>query len=182
MSTFNTAAFKAYDIRGRLPDELNVDLAYRIGRAYAEYLQPTRVVVGYDIRLSSPELAAAVSQGLIDGGSEVLDLGMVGTEEVYFATFHLQTDGGIMVTASHNPKEYNAYYQEAVDRVDKLIDSKSEETKDFILKTILKDKNLDIIFKFSELHWFLDNISLKYRNKLLKRLYGYIINKLEGRI
>ena len=107
MSTFNTAAFKAYDIRGRLPDELNVDLAYRIGRAYAEYLQPTRVVVGYDIRLSSPELAAAVSQGLIDGGSEVLDLGMVGTEEVYFATFHLQTDGGIMVTASHNPKEYN---------------------------------------------------------------------------
>ena len=85
-------------------------------------------------------------------------------------------------TYVNNPKEYNAYYQEAVDRVDKLIDSKSEETKDFILKTILKDKNLDIIFKFSELHWFLDNISLKYRNKLLKRLYGYIINKLEGRI
>ena len=107
MKTNNTAAFKAYDIRGRLPDELNVDLAYRIGRAYAEFLQPARVVVGYDIRLSSPELAEAVSQGLIDGGSEVLDLGMVGTEEVYFATFHLQTDGGIMVTASHNPKEYN---------------------------------------------------------------------------
>ena len=107
MSTFNTAAFKAYDIRGRLPDELNVDLAYRIGRAYAEYLQPTRVVVGYDIRLSSPALAEAVAQGLMDGGSEVLDLGMVGTEEVYFATFHLQTDGGIMITASHNPKEYN---------------------------------------------------------------------------
>lgn len=107
MSTFNTAAFKAYDIRGRLPDELNVDLAYRIGRAYAEYLQPSRVVVGYDIRLSSPALAEAVMQGLIDGGSDVLDLGMVGTEEVYFATFHLQTDGGIMVTASHNPKEYN---------------------------------------------------------------------------
>lgn len=104
---FNTAAFKAYDIRGRLPDELNVDLAYRIGRAYAEYIQPSLVVVGYDIRLSSPELAEAVSRGLIDGGSDVLDLGMVGTEEVYFATFHLQTDGGIMVTASHNPKEYN---------------------------------------------------------------------------
>ena len=107
MMSINTTAFKAYDIRGRLPDELNAEMAYRIGRAYAEYLKPARVVVGYDIRLSSPELAEAVSQGLIDGGSEVLDLGMVGTEEVYFATYHLKTDGGIMVTASHNPKEYN---------------------------------------------------------------------------
>lgn len=107
MAQVSVTAFKAYDVRGRLPDELNEDVAYRIGRAYAEYLQPKTVVVGYDIRLSSPVLAAAVSQGLIDGGSVVIDIGLVGTEEVYFATDHLHADGGIMVTASHNPQEYN---------------------------------------------------------------------------
>ncbi|MBY7998028.1 phosphomannomutase [Vibrio fluvialis] len=100
-------AFKAYDIRGRLPDELNEDIAYRIGRAYAEYLQAKQVAVGYDIRLSSESLASSLRKGLNDGGSEVIDLGLVGTEEVYFATSHLNLDGGIMVTASHNPKEYN---------------------------------------------------------------------------
>ncbi|MEZ8646717.1 phosphomannomutase [Vibrio cyclitrophicus] len=103
----NVDAFKAYDIRGRLPDELNEDIAYRIGRAFAEHIKPERVAVGYDIRLSSEELARSVRCGLIDGGAEVLDLGLIGTEEVYFATSHLELDGGIMVTASHNPKEYN---------------------------------------------------------------------------
>jgi phosphomannomutase/phosphomannomutase/phosphoglucomutase len=107
MFAVSTAAFKAYDVRGRLPDELNSDIAYRIGRAYAEYLEPGEVVVGHDIRLSSPELARAAAEGLIDGGSSVIDIGMVGTEEVYFATAHLKTGGGIMVTASHNPAEYN---------------------------------------------------------------------------
>ncbi|USD67398.1 phosphomannomutase [Vibrio sp. SCSIO 43136] len=101
-------AFKAYDIRGRLPDELNPKIAYSIGRAYAQLLKPKKVAVGYDIRLSSEELAQNLRFGLIDGGVEqVLDLGLVGTEEVYFATSHLELDGGIMVTASHNPKEYN---------------------------------------------------------------------------
>ncbi|QIL87113.1 phosphomannomutase (plasmid) [Vibrio sp. HDW18] len=100
-------AFKAYDIRGRLPDELNEEISYRIGRAYADYLPAKKVAVGYDIRLSSEALAAAVRHGLIDGGVEVVDLGLVGTEEVYFATSHLALDGGIMITASHNPKQYN---------------------------------------------------------------------------
>ncbi|MDG3085319.1 phosphomannomutase [Vibrio hannami] len=102
-----TTAFKAYDIRGKLPDELNATVAYSIGRAFADYIKPKKVAVGYDIRLSSEGLAEALSQGLIDGGAEVLDLGLVGTEEVYFATDYLELDGGIMVTASHNPKEYN---------------------------------------------------------------------------
>lgn len=102
-----TKAFKAYDIRGRLPDELNEEIAYRIGRAYADYLQPKKVAVGYDIRLSSESLAGALRHGLMDGGVAVVDLGLVGTEEVYFATSHLKLGGGIMVTASHNPKEYN---------------------------------------------------------------------------
>lgn len=99
--------FKAYDIRGRLPDELNEALAYRIGRAYAARLQPRQVAVGHDVRLSSPALSAAVTAGLQDGGAEVLDIGLCGTEEIYFATFHHQLDGGIMVTASHNPLDYN---------------------------------------------------------------------------
>lgn len=104
--------FKAYDIRGRLPDQLNEDIAWRIGRAYAAYLQPRAVVVGFDVRLQSPALAAAVSRGLLDGGVDVVDIGLCGTEEVYFQTFHRQqkglpVDGGIMVTASHNPMDYN---------------------------------------------------------------------------
>ena len=99
--------FKAYDIRGQIPDELNEDLAWRIGRAYAEWLQPRTVAVGYDVRLSSPALSAALAEGLRDGGADVLDMGLCGTEEIYFATFHHRLDGGIMVTASHNPMDYN---------------------------------------------------------------------------
>ena len=101
------SSFKAYDIRGRIPDQLNEQLAYKIGRAYAQWLKPKRVVVGYDIRLSSQGLMLAVSQGLIDEGCEVFNIGLCGTEMIYFATFYHQMDGGIMVTASHNPKDYN---------------------------------------------------------------------------
>ena len=100
-------AFKAYDVRGRMPDELNEALATDIGRAYAAFVKPRRVAVGYDIRLSSPALAAALKAGLREGGCDVLDIGLWGTEAVYFATFSEQLDGGIMVTASHNPPDYN---------------------------------------------------------------------------
>ena len=99
--------FKAYDIRGRIPDQLNEDIAYRIGRAYCEYLSPAVVVVGYDIRLTSKQLCVALVAGLTDGGANVINIGQCGTEEVYFASSHLQADGGIVVTASHNPKDYN---------------------------------------------------------------------------
>lgn len=99
--------FKAYDVRGVVPDSLNEDVAYRIGRAFAEVLQAQQVVVGYDVRLSSQSLAAALGQGLMDAGSDVYDIGLCGTEEVYHATAHYEMDGGIMVTASHNPMNYN---------------------------------------------------------------------------
>lgn len=99
--------FKAYDIRGRIPDQLNDDIAYRIGRAYALWLKPKNVVVGYDIRLTSESLCNAVTQGLLDCGVDVINIGQCGTEEIYFATSHLKTSGGIVVTASHNPKDYN---------------------------------------------------------------------------
>jgi phosphomannomutase/phosphomannomutase/phosphoglucomutase len=99
--------FKAYDYRGRIPNELNPDVAYRIGRAYAEFLKPKRVIVGRDIRKSSEELCQALTQGLLDSGVDVYDIGLCGTEVVYFATFSEGLDGGIMVTASHNPPDYN---------------------------------------------------------------------------
>jgi phosphomannomutase/phosphomannomutase/phosphoglucomutase len=101
------SCFKAYDVRGRLPDELNEDIAYLIGRGYAEFVKPKRVVIGRDIRLSSAQLRDAVARGLTDSGVDVYDIGLCGTEGVYFATFHERMDGGIMVTASHNPPDYN---------------------------------------------------------------------------
>ena len=99
--------FKAYDIRGQLGEELNEAIAYRIGRAYAQFLNAKRVVIGGDIRLSSEPLKQALARGLLDSGTDVLDLGMTGTEEIYFASFHLDVDGGIEVTASHNPINFN---------------------------------------------------------------------------
>ncbi len=103
----NISCFKAYDIRGRIPDQLNEDVAYRIGRAFAQYLHPKSVVVGQDVRPTSPALTAALIKGLTEGGADVLDIGLCGTEEVYFATSYAKADGGIMVTASHNPADYN---------------------------------------------------------------------------
>lgn len=101
------SCFKAYDVRGRVPDELNEDIAYRIGRAYASFVAPSVVVVGHDIRLTSEAISNALIDGLRDSGVDVLHIGTCGTEEVYFATFHYGMDGGIVVTASHNPKDYN---------------------------------------------------------------------------
>ncbi|MFL2530134.1 MAG: phosphomannomutase CpsG [Porticoccaceae bacterium] len=99
--------FKAYDIRGQLGTELNEEVAYRIGRAFAEFLQPKNVVLGGDVRLTSEELKQALARGICDTGADVIDIGVVGTEEIYFATSYLETDGGIEVTASHNPLDYN---------------------------------------------------------------------------
>ncbi len=98
--------FKAYDVRGIYPGELDESGAYAIGRAYVEQFEPRRMAVGRDMRLSSPDMAAAVIRGAADAGADVLDLGLVGTEMVYFAVGELELDGGIEVTASHNPKEY----------------------------------------------------------------------------
>lgn len=101
-------AFKAYDIRGIVPEELNPEIAYRIGRAYADQIATAKkVCVGYDIRLSGPALSEALTRGLNDAGVDVVDIGMVGTEMVYFATAHYELDGGVMITASHNPPQYN---------------------------------------------------------------------------
>jgi phosphomannomutase len=98
--------FKAYDIRGIYPSELDEEGAYAIGRAYVEHFEPKRIAVGHDMRLSSPAMAAATIRGAVDAGAQVFELGLVGTEMVYFAVGDLDLDGGIAVTASHNPKDY----------------------------------------------------------------------------
>ncbi|MDR3349199.1 MAG: phosphomannomutase [Acidaminococcales bacterium] len=101
------SAFKAYDLRGKVPDELNEEMAYRIGRVFAGLLTAKKVVLGRDARLSGESIQNALAEGLTDAGCSVLDIGLCGTEMVYFATTFLKADGGVMVTASHNPKEYN---------------------------------------------------------------------------
>lgn len=105
--TEKLTCFKAYDIRGELGEELNVGIAYRIGRAMGEILSAKTIVVGGDVRLTSEELKLALADGLLDAGVNVIDLGVTGTEEIYFATSHRKVDGGVEVTASHNPMNYN---------------------------------------------------------------------------
>jgi len=98
--------FKAYDVRGLYPSEIDEDGAQAIGRAYVEQFEPKRIAVGRDMRASSPSMARATIEGAASAGADVVDIGLVGTEMLYFAVGHLELDGGIMVTASHNPKEY----------------------------------------------------------------------------
>ena len=99
--------FGAYDIRGIYPDEVNEELAYRVGRTFVELFSAKKVAVGHDIRLSGPSMSEALIRGLTEAGCDVVDIGQCGTEMIYFATAHLKLDGGIMITASHNPKNYN---------------------------------------------------------------------------
>lgn len=107
MNNYNLNSIKAYDIRGKVPQDLNADFAYDLARAFSIVFQPKTLVVGHDIRQEGPELNEALCRGFAESGVQVLHLGLCGTEEVYFATSHYQADGGIMITASHNPKGYN---------------------------------------------------------------------------
>lgn len=124
--------FKAYDIRGKVPGELNTDLAYKIGRAFSTLVDAKKIIVGHDIRESSTELSEALIRGINDSGADVIDIGLCGTEMVYYSTPHFDADGGIMITASHNPPEYNGMkfvrrgsvpvgYDSGLDKVEKMI-------------------------------------------------------------
>src|SRR4030066_2158943 len=101
------SSFKAYDIRGKVPSELNTDLAYKIGKTYPVLINAQKIVIGHDIRKSSEEISSALAKGLTESGVDVIDIGLCGTEMIYYATPALDADGGIMITASHNPPEYN---------------------------------------------------------------------------
>jgi phosphomannomutase len=132
--------FKAYDIRGKVPGELNTDLAYKIGRVYSILINANKIVVGRDIRKSSNEISEALIRGINDSGADVIDIGLCGTEMVYFATPHFDADGGIMITASHNPPEYNGMKFVKRDSVPVGYDSGLNEVEEMIL-----DNNLGAV-------------------------------------
>jgi len=156
------SSFKAYDIRGKVPGELNTDLAYKIGRTFAKYLNAKSVVIGRDVRKSSPELSDALSKGLNDAGCDVFDLGLCGTEMIYFGTPFLNADGGIMITASHNPPEYNGLkfvksgsvpmgYDSGLKEIEKMIlNNDLGEIADLKGKVFQKDIMKDFITKVTK--------------------------------
>jgi len=134
-------SFKAYDIRGKVPTELSVDLAYKIGRTYAHYINARKVVIGYDVRKSSIELSKALAQGLTESGADVVNIGLCGTEMIYFATPYLEADGGIMITASHNPPEYNGMKFVRQESVPVGYNSGLSDIEKMILKDDLGEKS-----------------------------------------
>jgi phosphomannomutase len=164
--------FKAYDIRGKVPSELNVEIAYKIGRAFVKLNNAKKVVIGMDIRTSSPELSEALANGLTDAGCDVVDLGMCGTEMIYFSTPFLNADGGVMITASHNPPEYNGLKFVKKGSVPMGYSSGLQEVEQMILNNDLGElatekgsvETLDIMKKF------IDNLDQFYDAKKMKPL------------
>ncbi|WP_444938311.1 phosphomannomutase [Microbulbifer sp. JMSA002] len=158
--------FKAYDLRGRVPDELNTEVAYRVGRAFAQFLGAKRVVVGHDIRVTSGELTDALVNGLRDAGTDVFHIGECGTEEVYFATFHGDFDGGICVTASHNPMNYNG--MKFVRAGSRPI---SGDTGLLEVKRLAEENNFAPVAERGELQ------SFEHRPAFVEHLLGYVDSK-----
>ncbi len=148
--------FKAYDIRGKVPSELNNDIAYKVGRAFVKLNNAKKVVIGRDVRESSPELANALANGFTDAGCDVIDLGLCGTEMIYFSTPYFDADGGVMITASHNPPEYNGLKFVKKGSVPMGYDSGLREVEQMILNDDLGElatekgevKNVDIMTEF----------------------------------
>ncbi len=138
----NTSGFGSYDIRGVYPESINQELAYRIGRAFAELFSAKKVAVGHDIRLSGSTIFDALARGLTEGGCDVYDIGQCGTEMIYFATGFHDFDGGIMITASHNPKEYNG-----MKFVGKGVRPMSPKTGLLAIKAAVEDETRDWSFR-----------------------------------
>jgi phosphomannomutase len=174
-------SFKAYDIRGKVPSELNTDLAYKIGRTFARYVNAKKVVVGYDVRKSSLEICEALINGLTDAGSNVVNIGLCGTEMIYFSTPYLNADGGIMITASHNPPEYNGMKFVKRESVPVGYDSGLNIVEEMIIKNELgeissskgKVENLDVM------EAFINNLSKFYDPKKIKP-FKVVVNAGNG--
>jgi phosphomannomutase len=163
IQTQDITCFKSYDVRGRVPDELNEKIAYRIGIAYAQFLMPQKVIVGRDVRISSEDLCMALSEGIMDSGVDVFDIGLCGTEEVYFAVFNEKMDGGIMITASHNPMDYNG--MKFVREDAKPISGDSGLN---IIREMTRDARKAEKGRKGKIH------SLDIKEKYIKHLLGYI--------
>lgn len=173
--------FKAYDIRGKVPGELNKELAYKIGRAYTKLLNCKKIVIGHDIRYSSEELSEALAKGFTDCGVDVTDIGLCGTEMIYFATPFCDADGGIMITASHNPPEYNGMKFVKRDSVPVSSDSGLKDIERFILDdnlapVIEKKGNVTTVDVYSD---FLRHLNKFYKKENIKPL-NVVVNAGNG--
>jgi phosphomannomutase len=175
------AGFKAYDVRGKVPSELNNDLAYKIGRAFSKFLGAKKIVIGYDIRKSSLEISEALKNGLTDSGVDVIDIGLCGTEMIYFSTPHFEADGGIMITASHNPPEYNGMKFVGKGSVPVGYDSGLNEVEKMIVNNDLgeKSKVKGSVTKKDVMKDFINNLSKFYDAKKINPL-KVIVNAGNG--
>ncbi len=164
--------FKAYDIRGKVPSELNPDLAYKIGLAYGKFIDAKKVVIGHDVRKSSEELSNALIKGLNDFGADVIDIGLCGTEMIYYATPALNADGGIMITASHNPPEYNGMKFVGKSSVPIGYDSGLNTVEKMILNNDLpkSNPNKGNIAKKDVMNDFINNLKKFYDPQKIKPL------------
>ena len=166
------ACFKAYDIRGKVPSELNNELGYKIGRAFSKLTQAKKIVIGYDIRKSSLEISEALKNGLTDSGADVIDIGLCGTEMIYFSTPFFDADGGIMITASHNPSEYNGMKFVARGSVPVGYDSGLNEVEKMIVNNELGEisKTKGTVTKKEVMKEFITHLSQFYDAKKINSL------------
>lgn len=161
----NTAGFGAYDVRGIYPESVNQELAYRVGRVFPELFSAKKVTIGHDIRLTGPTLSDALARGLTEAGCDVYDIGQCGTEMIYFATGARELDGGIMVTASHNPKEYNG-----LKFVKKGVLPVSPKTGLLDIKAAVEDESRDWSFRKATGTVY----SIDILHDYIKRLLSYV--------
>jgi phosphomannomutase len=173
--------FKAYDIRGKVPTELSTELAYKVGRAYSTYLKAKKIVIGHDIRKSSAVISNALTKGLNESGTDVIDIGLCGTEMIYFGTTHFNADGGIMITASHNPPEYNGMKFVKRDSVPVGYDSGLNEIEKMILNDNLGEKNTNAgkIISRDIMKEFLNHLKKFYDSKKIKP-FKVVVNAGNG--
>jgi len=175
------AGFKAYDVRGKVPSELNSELAYKIGRAYSKLIGAKKIVIGYDVRKSSTEIAEALTRGLTDSGVDVIDIELCGTEMIYFSTPHFDADGGIMITASHNPPEYNGMKFVGKGSVPVGYDSGLNEVEKMIVSNDLGEasKTKGSVTKKNVLNDFVENLSQFYDPKKIDS-FKVVVNAGNG--
>jgi len=173
--------FKAYDIRGKVPSELNSELAYKIGRAFSKLVNAKKMVVGYDIRKSSEEISESLIKGLTDSGTNVVNIGLCGTEMIYFSTPFFDADGGIMITASHNPPEYNGMKFVKRDSVPVGYDSGLNEVEEMIVNNELGDvsKTKGNVKKEDVMNSFIENLSQFYNPDKIDS-YKVVVNAGNG--
>ena len=175
------SSFKAYDIRGKVPSELNQDLAYKIGKTYPVLIDAKKIVIGHDIRKSSEEISSALSRGLTESGVDVIDIGLCGTEMVYYATPALDADGGIMITASHNPPEYNGMKFVKKGSVPVGYDSGLKEMEKMILSNQFAPKAAKegSVKQHDIMKSFIENLKRFYDSKKIKS-YKVVVNAGNG--